>query len=48
MPENINLAEQLTSTLKDLPEEIQNNLVKSWTEQAVGAKKVCDMIGHTG
>lgn len=48
MPENANLAEQLTSTLKDLPEEIQNNLVKGWTEQAVGAKKVCDMIGHTG
>lgn len=37
------LSVELTKALEGLPEEIKADFQKRWTEQAIGAKKVCDM-----
>lgn len=37
------LSAELTKALEGLPEEIKADFQKRWTEQAIGAKKVCDM-----
>lgn len=41
--ENKNLSEELHSAVKELPESVQSALLNGWMNEAIGAKKVCDM-----
>lgn len=48
MPEaNKQLIEDLTKTIEGMPDDVQANLLKNWTAEADGAKKVCDMMAST-
>lgn len=37
------LAAELAGALEELPDEVKADLTKDWTQQAIGAKKVCDL-----
>ena len=41
--QNKQLSEQLAEALAGLPEDVQSTLQQRWTDEAIGAKKVCDM-----
>lgn len=41
--ENKTLSEELHSAVKELPENVQAALLSGWMNEAIGAKKVCDM-----
>lgn len=40
---NKQLSEQLAEVLAGLPGDVQATLQQRWTDEAIGAKKVCDM-----
>lgn len=40
---NKQLSEQLAEALAGLPADVQATLQQRWTDEAIGAKKVCDM-----
>lgn len=40
---NKNLSEQLAEALAGLPDDVKATLQQKWTDEAIGAKKVCDM-----
>jgi hypothetical protein len=42
--QNKQLSEQLIEALAGLPDDIKATLQQKWTDEAIGAKKVCDMI----
>ena len=41
--QNKALSVQLTEALAGLPDEVRVTLQQRWTDEAIGAKKVCDM-----
>lgn len=41
--QNKELSKVLETALKELPESVASDLMKDWTAEARGAKKVCDM-----
>jgi hypothetical protein len=41
---NKQLSEQLIEALAGLPDDVKAALQQKWTDEAIGAKKVCDMI----
>lgn len=41
---NKQLSEQLIEALASLPDDVKATLQQKWTDEAIGAKKVCDMI----
>lgn len=41
--QNKQLSEILEKALNGLPEHVASDLMKDWTAEARGAKKVCDM-----
>ena len=41
---NKQLSEQLIAALAGLPDDVKATLQQKWTDEAIGAKKVCDMI----
>lgn len=40
---NKQLSERLVEALEGLPDEVKTALQQRWTDEAIGAKKVCDM-----
>ena len=38
------LSAKLTEALAGLPDDVKATLQQKWTDEAIGAKKVCDMI----
>jgi hypothetical protein len=40
---NKQLSEQLIEALAGLPDDVKAALQQKWTDEAIGAKKVCDM-----
>lgn len=41
--EDKTLSEKLHGAVKELPENVQAALLSGWMNEAIGAKKVCDM-----
>ena len=41
--ENKSLSEELHGAVKELPESVQAALLSGWMNEAIGAKKVCDI-----
>ncbi len=41
--QNKQLSEQLTEAIAGLPDDVRAALQQKWTDEAIGAKKVCDM-----
>lgn len=49
MPEeNKHISIRLDEVLDSLPENMQAELVRDFTNQAIGAKKICDMAAKPG
>lgn len=46
--QNKQLAEDLVKAMEGLPEEVKADFQKRWTEQAIGARIVADMVAHPG
>ena len=44
--ENKALSEELRGAVKELPENVQAALLSGWMNEAIGAKKVCDMTAN--
>lgn len=40
---NKQLSERLIKALAGLPDDVKATLQQKWTDEAIGAKKVCDM-----
>lgn len=46
--QNKQLAEDLVKAMEGLPEEVKADFQKRWTEQAIGARIVSEMVGNPG
>lgn len=42
--QNKQLSEELTKAMEGLPEEVKADFQKRWTEQAIGARIVAEMV----
>ena len=46
--QNKHLAEDLVKAMEGLPEEVKADFQKRWTEQAIGARIVSEIVGTPG